>query len=1362
MNWLSNLRFHSICFHSIKKSHFKNNATYLCILLLLGGDIELNPGPTQLNYTLAHPNLCGYYRTAVYFVFTGTKLIPTKDKQGNVLDEHVTLNEGIADMKNIFRENYDVHELDFEKLKKNIKRFLDLNTKWGKNRSRVDKNQYYEHFSPGNWQKLDDVTKIKHTISCEECNISSHEIQAKFPSTARAFTTDRNKNSEHVDTDLEKSKNQGSEKCKELTNDLHNFLDDSLTKLVDGDHIKTPKNCRGACKDLTNDIGKVMDDSFIKHFNMSIQETFQKCNQLEKKKSSEEKRNDKSSVYREAIKAIKVDNDSNAVDRLYGAKQSLRGWDSDRKKKSFETVPNARKRSSKEKIKVECGIKKAKDHVGDFSTYNIDTSLIENLASSWTNETIVVWKKIGEECIQDKENKVPANSGQIAKKYLFHRETHDGFKFTYKGKNEPKKETVRRCLKRIYPKVSIPADMSAKKVKLCLDEKVQSGEIEIGVNIVQREYQKLTLNKFGDVVTQTFSVHGRKHPLSKLREKLFKKYNKFMRLNSDAYFVNLTREELFKRLSSIGELDPNENVDDLKQKLKKYERTRNLQMWHDASVIANHGHILFCVNILYDPAVFYTSDEYKEITGKDINVQREVETPELYIIGRCKSNDEQLGYIETRVECLKELKNGLNLNEIDDTFENIVLNDTMRLFHGDGPAVALEAGNQKGGYYFCPCCDVHLCQTDDISCCYQQKIMSLQDKQSKVIKGKFGRKNTLKKETCPFEKLSAVELKEELQSRNINLEHLKITKKDLVPMLKKELRGVKRIPILLFNDPLIDLKMLGLSKYEFAMVECMHDIAGHIDNILEELPNHLKGDDKNKINEMLKVYYAGKDKKRCCDRRKILLQLTQNLYHKIDGKAHKVIKTLSEIQRILYLGDDLRTPKQILRLHNSCFEHFVLLKDVIPIKNLSEKMTRDRFYGKYKHNLLVHAPIQYRLVSGESINCEDEERFFKSIRDITRATTNNRPGHLIGNLIVRQEVESVCKENYEFDKTKDYTIRELNAVGIKLQEIQYNSLFTYNYIQNNSADWQSHLQRISDYLFFGENVWWKKTEFGIEFFDVVNIPEKLDLNPKVHHFRSANINTVTKELEEHWTSILENNICIPTHEILIGNEDEIVQYRKTTFLSNRVEFDNSLPNSKSSITTTPVNIIEEELEEDLTDFTIRELDNNTITTNVDYDQISSTGHCANYGSSGSSSNYISNEAIKSNKHNSTNTNSLSSKEASAIYLVLREMSPFLEKYDRKKSAFKIFKTKQMYKGSSMISNDYSSNLLDMQSTLQTQVLKKISTLKRDFEKWERSFLIKNDMCAPRNCDIEDNSSIVDISRRINIANQLLRNWEIVF
>ena len=129
---------------------------------------------------------------------------------------------------------------------------------------------------------------------------------------------------------------------------------------------------------------------------------------------------------------------------------------------------------------------------------------------------------------------------------------------------------------------------------------------------------------------------------------------------------------------------------------------------YDASVIKNHSHILFCVNVLYDPAVFYTSKEYERKTNVKVNVQRIIEEPLLYIIGQCNSNDEQLGYIETRVECLKELLTGLDLGRFNDKYKGIILTDTMQLFHGDGPAVALESGNQKGGHYFCPSCDLHL------------------------------------------------------------------------------------------------------------------------------------------------------------------------------------------------------------------------------------------------------------------------------------------------------------------------------------------------------------------------------------------------------------------------------------------------------------------------------------------------------------------------------------------------------------------------------------------------------------------------------------------------------------------------------
>ena len=126
--------------------------------------------------------------------------------------------------------------------------------------------------------------------------------------------------------------------------------------------------------------------------------------------------------------------------------------------------------------------------------------------------------------------------------------------------------------------------------------------------------------------------------------------------------------------------------------------------------------------------------------------------------------------------------------------------------------------------------------------------------------------------------------------------------------------------------------------------------------------------------------------------------MTHFLCYKINGKVNKLLKTLPEMQRILYLGDDMRTSKNILRLHNCAFEHFILLKDVIPRENLSDKISRDRLFGKYQHNLCVHAPLQYRLINGETINCEDEERCFNLIKNITKETSDNKPGHLIGNL----------------------------------------------------------------------------------------------------------------------------------------------------------------------------------------------------------------------------------------------------------------------------------------------------------------------------------------------------------------------------
>ena len=80
-----------------------------------------------------------------------------------------------------------------------------------------------------------------------------------------------------------------------------------------------------------------------------------------------------------------------------------------------------------------------------------------------------------------------------------------------------------------------------------------------------------------------------------------------------------------------------------------------------------------------------------------------------------------------------------------------------------------------------------------------------------------------------------------------------------------------------------------------------------------------------------------------------------------------------------------------------------------------------------------------------------------------------------------------------------------------------------------------------------------KNDFVVEFFDVPDNQPKLVYHPKIHHFRSSNISTVTRMLEDHWSTILKNTTPIPTHKVLIGDLNDIPPIMETTFLSGKVE-----------------------------------------------------------------------------------------------------------------------------------------------------------------------------------------------------------------
>ena len=136
-----------------------------------------------------------------------------------------------------------------------------------------------------------------------------------------------------------------------------------------------------------NQVCEEINTAFVGTYGVTFDDSFQVHNKLENQ-SKESKRQLKSKHYKEVVDKINSENEATMVDRLYGSGISLSKWDKQRKKKYFETVPEAEKRSLAEKVKVKSALKNKRS----FSSYQIDTSVLET-AASWTATDHISWKK---------------------------------------------------------------------------------------------------------------------------------------------------------------------------------------------------------------------------------------------------------------------------------------------------------------------------------------------------------------------------------------------------------------------------------------------------------------------------------------------------------------------------------------------------------------------------------------------------------------------------------------------------------------------------------------------------------------------------------------------------------------------------------------------------------------------------------------------------------------------------------------------------------------------------------------------------------------------------------------------------------
>lgn len=123
------------------------------------------------------------------------------------------------------------------------------------------------------------------------------------------------------------------------------------------------------------------------------------------------------------------------------------------------------------------------------------------------------------------------------------------------------------------------------------------------------------------------------------------------------------------------------------------------------------------------------------------------------------------------------------------------------------------------------------------------------------------------------------------------------------------------------------------------------------------------------------------------------------------------------------------------------------------------------------------------------------------ISGISLATSSRRPGEIITPGIKRMQVE--INETNKRSTIQEQELR-LGKLSKCLPKAE-NSIIPHRIILKYHSAYHGHLERISDFLLCGEEVWWRYVVSGVEFFDVTTPSEAqngADILPPLHHFQS--------------------------------------------------------------------------------------------------------------------------------------------------------------------------------------------------------------------------------------------------------------------
>ena len=139
-------------------------------------------------------------------------------------------------------------------------------------------------------------------------------------------------------------------------------------------------------------------------------------------------------------------------------------------------------------------------------------------------------------------------------------------------------------------KISVPCHKTVNMIKLDWEDTIQTGELTLGEPCAPYTITKYAVVD-GKIQKSECEVHGRKIPLICIRTKLLQKHEAYVRLHTDEELENMSGAEI-TRILNLAQLvlDDDADTQQLRELLRKLERTCTLEIWHDHSTLLGKGY----------------------------------------------------------------------------------------------------------------------------------------------------------------------------------------------------------------------------------------------------------------------------------------------------------------------------------------------------------------------------------------------------------------------------------------------------------------------------------------------------------------------------------------------------------------------------------------------------------------------------------------------------------------------------------------------------------------------------------------------------------------------------------------------------